>query len=201
MQYVEAILRPFFHRDGGNIEVIKATCLALGTPFFTNLIFPVDGGALGSEFHSRKILDSLRITLRTERDSLRWVLTARFSVFKKQLRSNPMLDAVDLALLLFGSHKTAMAICTGRNFGLQAALGRDTVIDITGWINTYHPHCVKNPAVHISVEDLLGAFSKRLTYYRKASSTSDYDRYGAGASTSKERDSPVPYIDEEEGDL
>ncbi|GAV10031.1 hypothetical protein RvY_19599, partial [Ramazzottius varieornatus] len=64
--------------------------------------------------------------------SLRWVLTARFSVFKKQLRSNPMLDAVDLALLLFGSHKTAMAICTGRNFGLQAALGRDTVIDITG---------------------------------------------------------------------
>ncbi|GAV04504.1 hypothetical protein RvY_14773 [Ramazzottius varieornatus] len=133
--------------------------------------------------------------------SLRWVLTARFSVFKKQVRSNPMLDAVDLALLLFGSHKTAMAICTGRNFGLQAALGRDTVIDITGWINTYHPHCVKNPAVHISVEDLLRAFSKRLTYYRKASSTSDYDRYGAGASTSKERDSPVPYIDEEEGDL
>ncbi|GAU87678.1 hypothetical protein RvY_00492 [Ramazzottius varieornatus] len=67
MQYVEAILRPFFHRDGGNIEVIKATCLALGTPFFTKLIFPVDGGALGSEFHSRKILDSLRITLRTEK--------------------------------------------------------------------------------------------------------------------------------------
>ncbi|GAU87676.1 hypothetical protein RvY_00490 [Ramazzottius varieornatus] len=172
------------------LQVLQGYCSGL-TPLQKNLLQRVKNSMENPGYGKEEMYPG----------SLRWVLTARFSVFKKQLRSNLMLDAVDLALLLFGSHNTAMAICTGRNFGLQAALGRDTVIDITGWINTYHPHCVKNPAVHISVEDLLGAFSKRLTYYRKASSTSDYDRYGAGASTSKARDSPVPYIDEEEGHL
>ena len=65
-------------------------------------------------------------------NSMRWVLTTRIKVFEQHLRVNPMMDAVDLALLLFGSRKTAMTICAGRNFGLQAALGRDTVIDIIG---------------------------------------------------------------------
>ena len=97
MLYVEAILEPFFHTDGGSHEVsnfpvclvltksrsfyqnvlcrgafvfqvIKALMVGLGTPFLIKLIVPPNGGALGSEFISRKVLDSLRITLRTEKE-------------------------------------------------------------------------------------------------------------------------------------
>ena len=42
------------------------------------------------------------------------------------------MDAVDLALLLFGTRDTALSIFTGKHYGLRAALGQDMVDDIIG---------------------------------------------------------------------
>ena len=44
---------------------------------------------------------------------------------------------------------------------------------IPGWINSYHPNCMANLAASITSEDLLTAFSKRLTYYHKERQASD----------------------------
>ena len=80
--------------------------------------------------------------------------------------------------------------------------GKQNLLFFLGWINTYHPQCEKNPAAHISVEDLLAAFSKRLTYYRKAESAKEPAHWDNGASTSQKRDSPSPtWDDDENGDL
>ena len=62
----------------------------------------------------------------------RYVLTTRFSVFRSQLRKNPLMDAVDLALLLCGTRDIALSIFTGQHFGLRGALGPDVVADIIG---------------------------------------------------------------------
>ena len=62
----------------------------------------------------------------------RYVLSTRFSVFRSHLRKNPLMDAVDLALLLFGTRDTALSIFTGKHYGLRAALGQDVVDDIIG---------------------------------------------------------------------
>ena len=62
----------------------------------------------------------------------RYVLTTRFSVFKSQLRKNPLMDVVDLALLLFGTRDIALSILTRQHFELRGALGPDVVADIFG---------------------------------------------------------------------
>ena len=62
----------------------------------------------------------------------RFISTTRFNTFKNELHKNPVTDAVNLAIILFGTNDVALQLFRGTGFGLQAALGPDVIRDITG---------------------------------------------------------------------
>ncbi|GAU90760.1 hypothetical protein RvY_03134 [Ramazzottius varieornatus] len=99
----------------------------------TNSVFV---GELNS--NQRRILEKTRLSLKTggfgkvelfPRSNV-WVCGTRFKTFKSELHRNPLIDAVDLALLFFGPTHNALDLFVGRGFGLRAALGNGVVTDI-----------------------------------------------------------------------
>ncbi|GAU92127.1 hypothetical protein RvY_04245-5 [Ramazzottius varieornatus] len=85
--------------------------------------------------NQRRILEETRLLLKTEgfgkvelfpRSNV-WVCGTRFKTFNSELHRNPLIDAVDLALLFFGPRHNALDLFEGRGFGLQAALGNGAV--------------------------------------------------------------------------
>ena len=66
----------------------------------------------------------------------RYISSTRFRTFKNELHKNPVTDAVNLAIILFGSNDVALYLFQGKGFGCQAALGGDVIRDIIGMRKT-----------------------------------------------------------------
>ena len=66
----------------------------------------------------------------------RFICSTRFRTFKNELHKNPITDAVNLAIILFGSIDVALQLFEGKGFGIQAALGSDVIKDIIGMTET-----------------------------------------------------------------
>ena len=62
----------------------------------------------------------------------RFISTTRFQTFQNELHKNPVTDAVNLAIILFGIEDIASQLFRGTGFGLQAALGPAVIRDIIG---------------------------------------------------------------------
>ncbi|XP_055338520.1 uncharacterized protein LOC129588360 [Paramacrobiotus metropolitanus] len=105
---------------------------------------------------------------------------ARFQNFKVNLTpARVLMDAVNLALLFFGSEDNALRLFTGDRFGLKGAFGNDLLRDVLGYINQYHPGILAKRAMPIKEIELLQAFSRKLYYYRRNHSKPDQSGYAA----------------------
>ena len=71
----------------------------------------------------------------------------------------------------------------------------------SGWINNYHPNCIANLAVRISSEDLLSAFSKKMSYYRKDRQAFDSSSREPASSIKRKKPLASDSEDEERQDL
>ena len=122
----------------------------------------------------------------------RYISSTRFKTFKMELHNNPVTDAINLAVILFGTNDVALQLFRGTGFGLQAALGPDVISDIigkwkpsprrfriqlsriimdyscfSGWINSFHPVCTNDNRHYVTSAMLIAGFTKRFTYLRK----------------------------------